>query len=198
MSRFLLRACRLAALALSAGVMAADNTAGAKEPASAYAAPACLPDGPDSVQISWNTPCQSGSWLMDSAAGCRMWDCHPAPEDTAIWTGVCRGGVKVGRGMVQWFEHGRPIDRFEGTFVAGRREGRGRYVWNDTDWYEGSYGDDLPHGPGTAHIAGEVCAGQWKHGCLTQSAKVVAIGVPRKSCEQREERNVGQAGSRTN
>jgi hypothetical protein len=30
---------------------------------------------------------------------------------------------------VQWFEHGRPIDRFEGVYRRGKREGFGRYDW---------------------------------------------------------------------
>ena len=156
----------------------------------------CRPHEPDSVQISWDSPCHGGSWLMDTELGCRMWDWHPAPEDTATWTGACRGGVKVGRGVVQWFEHGRPIDRFEGTFVAGRREGRGVYVWNETDWYEGSYLDDVPNGPGTAYIAGEVFAGDWKQGCLSQGIKVVAIGVLRKSCDLEKQQLVGHTPSR--
>jgi len=71
--------------------------------------------------------------------------------------------------------------------VAGRRQGRGRYVWNESDWYEGPYEDNFPHGSGTAHIAGVTFAGQWKHGCLKQGAKMVAIGVSRKSCEESEQ-----------
>ena len=97
---------------------------------------------------------------------------------------------------MQWFEHGRPIDRFEGSFVAGRRQGRGRYVWNESDWYEGPYEDNLPHGSGTAHIAGVTFAGQWKHGCLKQGTKMVAIGVSRKSCEQSEQQ-MASGASRT-
>ena len=149
---------------------------------------ACLPEEPDSVQISWDTPCQIGTWLMDTALGCRMWDWHPFPDDDATWSGACSAGKKVGRGVVQWYEHGRPIDRFEGTFVAGRRQGLGRYAWNGTDWYEGRYEDDLPNGPGAARIANEMFVGQWKNGCLRQGAKLVAIGVSRKSCEAQEER----------
>jgi hypothetical protein len=109
------------------------------------------------------------------------------------WTGACRFGAKVGPGVVQWFEHGRLIDRFEGSFVAGRRHGRGRYDWNESDWYEGFYEDDLPHGSGTARIAGETFAGYWKRGCLVQGTKIVAIGVLRKSCEQRGQRMAGGA-----
>ena len=127
---------------------------------------------------------------MDTGLGCRMWDWHPAPEDTATWTGRCRAGMKEGDGVLQWFEHGRPIDRFEGRFVGGRRQGHGRYVWNETDWYDGSYANDVPHGPGTAHIAGVGLAGHWTRGCLKLGPKVVAIGVPRRSCDEHGQRVV--------
>ncbi len=41
--------------------------------------------------------------------------------------------MKEGRGVVRWFEHGLPIDRFESTSSQGSREGLGRYEWNDSD-----------------------------------------------------------------
>src|SRR5258708_6928935 len=66
----------------------------------------CSPGEPDSVQISWDTPCDSGSWLFEPSVGCRMWDWHPAPEDAPTWTGACKGGKKAGYGVAQWFEHG--------------------------------------------------------------------------------------------
>jgi hypothetical protein len=157
------------------GAFAGEPVAG-QEPAD------CPVDEPDSVQISWDTPCLQGTWLLDTELGCRMWDWHPAPEDTATWTGICRAGIKAGPGVMQWFEHGRPIDRFEGTYVAGQRQGPGRYRWNEREWFDGVYEGGVPDGPGTAHFAGEVFTGQWHGGCLKQGNRVVAIGVPRKSC----------------
>lgn len=151
---------------------------------------------PDSVQISWESPCQIGNWLLDTALGCRMWDWHPTPDDGAAWTGACPSGAKSGHGVVQWFENGRPIDRFEGTFVAGRREGYGKYSWNESDWFAGSYKDDLPDGPGTAHIAGEVFTGVWHRGCFAAVHRVVAIGVARKSCGDYSFSNASRDGTR--
>ena len=192
------RSHRAALLTLFAVCIVANGIAAASEPGAGQQAMDCLPAEPDSVQISWDAPCQHGTWLMDPELGCRMWDWHPAPEDIVTWTGRCRAGMKEGDGVVQWFEHGRPIDRFEGTFVSGHRQGRGRYVWNETDWYEGVYENDLPHGSGTAHIAGEIFVGQWKRGCFPQGARVLAIGVPRTSCEQGEEQIAGRRPSRPN
>jgi hypothetical protein len=147
---------------------------------------ACQFDEPDSVEISWNTPCETGAWLMDPQLGCRMWDWHPAPEDSVTWTGSCMNGLKAGHGVAQWFEHGRAIDRFEGTFVAGRRLGYGHYSWNSTEWYLGLYLDDRPHGLGTAQIAGDVFVGRWKNGCLKQGDRIVAINISRRGCEREQ------------
>ena len=143
----------------------------------------CPYQDPDSVQISWTAPCENGNWLLDTETGCRMWDWHPDPQDRALWSGACPGGKKEGRGIAQWFEHGQPIDRFEGTYRNDRREGPGRYDWNASDNYQGQYADDVPQGPGTAHIAGEVFAGEWRRGCLSKGGRTVAIGVPRASCD---------------
>lgn len=177
-----------ALLRLFVGFLAASSIAGAAEPPSLQNAAACLHDDPDSLQIvGWDAPCQDGLWLMDTQLGCRMWDWHPAPEDKITWTGTCQGGAKIGHGVLQWYEHGQPIDRFEGTFVDGQREGYGRYAWNKTDWYEGIYKNNVPHGPGAANIAGEFFVGRWKRGCFVNGSKVLAIGVPGASCKQRDE-----------
>src|SRR5438270_6438960 len=121
----------------------------------------CPPEEPDSIQISWTQPCDEGDWLLDTQAGCRMWDWHPDPKDRPVWSGTCRAGKKEGRGVVQWFEHGQPIDRFEGTYRAGKREGFGRYEWNPDTTFEGKYTNDLPHGFGTARVLGETFVGDW-------------------------------------
>ena len=142
----------------------------------------CIPVEPDSVQISWDSPCDTGAWLFEPNVGCRMWDWHPSPLDVATWTGLCRNGERVGWGVMQWYEHGQPIDRFEGKFIAGKRQGAGRYTWDHSNWYVGLYEDDLPNGLGTASIGGQTFSGQWQHGCFARGTKVVAIGTPRRLC----------------
>jgi len=142
----------------------------------------CPSEEPDSVQISWTQPCDEGDWLLDQQLGCRMWDWHPDPQDRAVWSGSCPSGKKDGRGTVQWFEHGQRIDRFEGLYRHGKREGFGRYVWNEQNSFEGQYVNDVPNGFGTAILVGETFSGEWKNGCLRQDDRVIAIGVDRASC----------------
>lgn len=145
----------------------------------------CDAEEPDAVQVSWDSPCDKDGWLLEPGIGCRMWDWHPDPQDKVTWSGSCRGALKEGHGVAQWTEHGQAIDRFEGTYRNGRREGAGRYSWNATDKFEGIYSNDLPHGRGTVSLAGVTLSGEWRNGCLAVEGKVVAIGVSRASCEGR-------------
>ena len=147
----------------------------------------CGGDEPDSVEISWDTPCETGNWLYEPGVGCRMADWHPDKQDKASWSGSCRAALKEGTGVVQWTEHSEPIDRFEGTYRLGRREGAGRYVWSDTDRFEGGYSNDLANGFGTVTISGTTLSGQWRNGRLRVDDKLVAIGVSKDSCVQEPE-----------
>ena len=157
-------------------------TVSGQQIAAASMQPDCPFEEPDSLQISWTQPCDEGTWLLDTKAGCRMWDWHPDPKDRAVWNGMCPGGKKEGRGVVQWSEHGQAVDRFEGTFRNGKREGFGRYVWTPEASFEGQYANDVPHGFGTATLLGESFSGMWKNGCFSKDSRVVAIGVERASC----------------
>lgn len=148
---------------------------------------------PDPVQLSWNAPCEQGDWLLEPGVGCRMWDWHPDDHDRASWTGTCRSTSKEGHGVVQWTEHGQPIDRFEGTYRNGRREGPGRYVWNESSRFDGSYRRDLPNGFGTVTVNGTTLSGEWRDGCLEVGDKAVAIGVSLASCALEPEYTIEKA-----
>lgn len=145
-------------------------------------AESCDVTNPDSLAINWAAPCRDGSWDLDPRGGCRLWDWRPDPEDAVTWSGSCVSGRKEGRGVVQWYEHGRPIDRFEGVFRQGKRQGFGRYEWPAGQSYQGAYTADLPNGQGTVTIDGVSFAGTWRRGCLTLGDKRFAIGVPLSAC----------------
>jgi hypothetical protein len=171
-----------ASMLLIAAVQFTGFSAFAQQLAMAPPQADCPSEEPDSLQISWTQPCEQGDWLLDTRTGCRMWDWHPDPQDRAVWSGHCLSGKKDGHGLVQWFEHGQRIDRFEGTYRAGKREGFGRYLWNEQNSFEGQYLHNVPNGFGSATIAGETFAGDWKDGCLRKDGRVVAIGVERATC----------------
>ena len=156
--------------------------AGAQQIALAPGTFDCDTDEPDSVQVSWNSPCEEGTWLLEPGVGCRMWDWHPDKQDKVTWTGTCRSALKEGNGVLQWTEHGQPIDRFEGIYRNGRRDGAGHYAWNQSDRFDGTYANDLPNGFGTVTVNGTTMSGEWRNGCLKVGDKTVAIGVSLTSC----------------
>jgi hypothetical protein len=174
---------RVLPVILTSALVLASTSSFAQEIAAKVARSNCPPGEPDSLQISWTQPCDNGNWLLDTQSGCRMWDWHPEPEDTVMWKGGCKTGLPDGAGEAQWYEHGRPIDRFIGTYRMGKREGEGHYRWNDEVRFDGTYADDLPDGHGVLKLEGDTFAGEWKGGCFTgKDGRVVAIGVPRASC----------------
>lgn len=177
-----MRVSRYALVMLFVAAQLASASVAGEQMAAASTHVDCPSEAPDSLQISWTQPCYEGDWLLDTEVGCRLGDWHPDPNDRATWSGACPGGDKDGPGVAQWYEHGQAIDRFEGTFRNGKREGFGRYVWAPGVSYAGLYADDLPDGPGTATVLGETFSGTWKNGCLAQRGRVVAIGVERSSC----------------
>jgi hypothetical protein len=167
---------------LFAAAQLAGTSVEAQNLAAAAASRDCPFDAPDSLEISWTRPCYENDWVLDTQVGCRIGDWHPGLQDRAVWSGACPAGSKEGKGVVQWYEHGHAIDRFEGTFRNGKREGFGRYSWTPAVSYEGHYANDVPHGVGTVTLLGETFSGTWTNGCLTKKGRVVAIGVERTSC----------------
>ena len=45
-------------------------------------------------------------------------------------------------------EEEKPADTFEGSMVAGKREGKGKYTCSNGAVYDGSYADNKKHGKG--------------------------------------------------
>ena len=111
-----MRLWNYAVVTLIAAAQLAGTSVSAQQMATASMKPDCLPEAPDSLQISWTRPCYEADWLLDTETGCRMGDWHPDPKDRAIWSGACPGGKREGNGVVQWYEHGQAVDRFEGIF----------------------------------------------------------------------------------
>lgn len=177
-----MRVSKVAFVTLFAVAQLVGTSVAGQQVAAVSKARDCPTQVPDSLQISWTAPCDENDWVLNPEAGCGIGDWHPAPEDRALWSGACPGGNKDGQGVVQWTERGHAIDRFEGTFRNGKREGAGRYVWAPGVSFQGLYAHDLPNGLGTVTLFGESLSGTWKDGCLTMKGRVVAIGVDRSSC----------------
>jgi hypothetical protein len=44
---------------------------------------------------------ETGGWILDASAGCKVWNPHPQPNETMRWSGACANGMAQGRGAAQ-------------------------------------------------------------------------------------------------
>src|ERR1700722_5896133 len=129
-----------------------------------------------------------GAWIVDDRTGCKIWDLAPRPNDSATWSGACRGGRAHGAGSLDWFRDGNLTvhfegtmsngkmsgrgvetfasgDRLEGMFRDGNARGRGVYTFADGDRFDGYFRDGKPNGHGVYWFAnGNRYDGQWRNG----------------------------------
>ncbi len=120
--------------------------------ASAWAQTEACPGGPP-------------GWIAAQGSGCRLWNACPQREDTVTWSGACPNGVAEGRGITQWFQGGKPNDRFEGTLRDGQRTGRGVFTWANGNRYDGEWRDNERNGRGVfSTAAGDRYDGEWRDG----------------------------------
>ena len=72
-------------------------------------------------------------------------------------------GLADGKGMAQWAANGNSTLTYEGTFVAGVIQGRGRMTAAGGDRYDGDYRDGKRDGPGAYTTAtGDRYDGEFK------------------------------------
>jgi hypothetical protein len=83
------------------------------------------------------------SWIADSKTGCKIWNPAPQPHETIQWSGGCKGGYAQGKGTLQWFENGKPGDRYEGDYQGGKRNGHGTVTMSNGTRIEGDWRDDV-------------------------------------------------------
>jgi len=91
---------------------------------------------------------ETGGWIFDTAAGCKVWNPHPQPNETIRWSGACANGMAQGRGAAQWFRGNLPFESDGGEWREGRQAGYGTQVW-PTGRYDGELVDGEPNGHGT-------------------------------------------------
>ncbi len=164
--------------------------------AAALAMPALTPAGAQSAP--------AGQFVADPQSGCKVWNPHPRPGESVVWSGPCANGLAEGAGRLQWLKDGRPYERDEGEWHEGRQQGRGSQDWSSgrydgelaggepqgqgaltlrTARYAGEFRDGKPNGTGTMTGLEGVFRGVWKDGCLLGDARGIAIGVSSSSCK---------------
>ncbi|MDQ7825394.1 MAG: hypothetical protein RDV48_21515 [Candidatus Eremiobacteraeota bacterium] len=116
----------------------------------------------------------AGDYITDSKAKVKVW--NASPTITAEWAGGKKDGYADGKGVMKWFENGVLNEKFEGTYVKGKAEGKCTYEvydskgkvilsgeaefkggapngkgvmkWSDGRKYEGALKDGKEHGKG--------------------------------------------------
>lgn len=81
-------------------------------------------------------------WIADSKSGCKIWNPAPEAHETIRWSGGCKDGFAHGQGTLQWFENGKPGDRYEGEYEDGKRNGHGVVTESNGTRIEGDWRDD--------------------------------------------------------
>jgi MORN repeat len=145
----------------------------------------------------------ASGWIADPNTGCKVWNPHPSPGETARWAGPCKDGFADGKGVLDWLRAGSQYERDEGEWRGGRQVGEGTQTW-PRGQYKGQLSDSLPHGTGVLTFGGArydgaflngrpngsgaltnmagTFEGTWTDGCFNDGRRRTAIGVSLESC----------------
>jgi hypothetical protein len=82
------------------------------------------------------------AWIADSKTGCKVWNPAPQAHETIHWSGDCDSGYAQGKGTLQWYENGKPGDRYVGDYQGGKRNGHGVVTMSNGTRIEGDWRND--------------------------------------------------------
>jgi hypothetical protein len=82
------------------------------------------------------------AWIADSKTGCKVWNPAPQARETIHWSGGCDSGYAQGKGTLQWYENGKPGDRYVGEYQGGKRNGHGVVTMSNGTRIEGDWRND--------------------------------------------------------
>jgi hypothetical protein len=89
-----------------------------------------------------------GIWLTTDK-GCNVWDGAPQPNETATWSGGAdENRYCTGNGILQWYQNGKPSDKYDGNMLNGKANGKGTYTCANGNRYEGDWVSDKRQGKG--------------------------------------------------
>lgn len=110
----------------------------------------------------------AGEFIVDGKAKVKVW--NSSPTYTAEWAGGKKDGYADGKGIMKWFEDGVLNEKFEGTFVKGKAEGKCTFETYDKKGKvvlsgESEFKDGSPNGKGIMKWAdGRKYEGELKNG----------------------------------
>ena len=92
--------------------------------------------------IAQSQPGKPPAWIADSKTGCKVWNPSPQAHETIRWSGGCQNGYAQGKGTLEWFENGKPGDRYVGEYQEGKRNGHGVVTMSNGTRIEGDWRND--------------------------------------------------------
>jgi len=106
------------------------------------------------------------SWQTDPNTGCKI---AGPPALSVSWSGGCVAGLAQGTGTARWSGPNDRAEQYDGEMRAGRRNGRGVFIWISGspyvgDRYEGDFVDNRFHGQGVYEWkSGNRYEGEWRN-----------------------------------
>lgn len=77
---------------------------------------------------------------------------HTTAGSLFTWNGLVRNGYCDGYGVIQWYDNGRPTEKYIGYIQAGKNEGYGTtYFADGYKSYEGNWKNDMKNGYGISY-----------------------------------------------
>lgn len=117
------------------------------------------------------------AFVQASNVACKVGRPNVKAGETVAWQGQCADGFANGAGVAQWSQDGKPTLRFEGTFIRGLLEGKGKMIGADGDLYEGEYKGGLRHGHGV-YVTGNGTRFEGEYVNNQRGAASAAAAVP--------------------
>jgi len=99
--------------------------------------PAILTAGLMLISVSAFGQSVQPGWIADARTGCKVWDANPQPDESISWSGACRNGLAQGRGVLQWFQSGKPAALARGRWRGGKMNGHGVLTLTNGERFDG-------------------------------------------------------------
>ena len=102
-------------------------------------------------------------FMKDASSNCAVFKPNFRIGETVVWKGQCQHGFAQGAGVAKWTAYDGTTVMFEGTFMEGKLQGKGKMTASGGDRYDGDYKDGKREGHGVYLSAnGERYEGEYK------------------------------------
>jgi hypothetical protein len=119
--------------------------------------------------------CSATQWITDTTTGCEVFNRSPVPGEFIRYKGDCKNGRANGLGSVTWFQDSVATSTYTGNFISGKLDGRvsALYYESSIDRFEGAYHEGVREGLGIYYyIFGKTVSGVFHNGTLSDSVSI--------------------------